>query len=234
MFGLDDAIASLSDGSSLLIVIGIAVLLGVRHATDPDHMAAVTGLVTAGGDRGRRPAAELGLAWGLGHAATLFALGLPVILFRAYLPESVLEIAEVVIGLVIVFLALWLLARWRSGLFHVHAHGKRHPDSTGTGVRSRFQAFGIGLVHGVGGSGGVGVLLLSSIGRHGLAVAAMAAFALLTALSMTVVSGALGHTLAREPVRRSLDRLIPVLATASLAFGIWYALGALQVAPYYF
>src|SRR5262245_39667013 len=231
MFGLDDDIASISDGSSLLLVLAIAVLLGIRHATDPDHVAAVTTLVTAGDERGRRPAAKLGFAWGMGHATTLFACGLPVILFRAYLPASVLDTAEFAVGALIVLLAVVLLARWRRGLFHAHAPEDEHEPRA---VRSRAQAFGIGLVHGVGGSAGVGILLLSGIGRHAVAIAAMGSFALLTAASMTVVSGILGTTLTREPVRRSLERVVPVLAAASLLFGSWYALGALQLAPYYF
>jgi len=73
MFGLDNWIAHFSDGATLLIVIGIAVVLGLRHATDPDHLAAVTTLIASGKERTKRAAARLGFAWGLGHATTLFA-----------------------------------------------------------------------------------------------------------------------------------------------------------------
>ena len=55
-----------------------------------------------------------------------------------------------------------------------------------------------------------------------------------TAVSMTVLTTGFGATLARRPVQRSLIRVIPVLGVASLAFGAWYALGALELAPYYF
>src|SRR4026209_2179456 len=121
MFGLDDYLSSLSDGTTLVLVIAVAILLGLRHATDPDHLAAVTTLL-ASTERRARDAARLGLAWGSGHALTLFALGVPIVLYRAYLPETVQRGAETAIGFMIAGLDVWLLLRWRRGAFHAHAH----------------------------------------------------------------------------------------------------------------
>jgi high-affinity nickel permease len=250
MFGLDDWIAHFSDGATLLIVIGIAVVLGLRHATDPDHLAAVTTLIASGKERTKRAAARLGFAWGLGHATTLFAFGLPIVLFKAYLPERVQQGAEATIGVVIVALAVWLLVRWRRGLFSVHVHAHEHGagrhlhahDAADPGhahrhtvrARSPLQAFGIGLLHGLGGSAGVGILLLAAIHNRGVAVVALALFAFFTAVSMALLSTGFGLTLSSEPVRRSFNRIAPALGMASLLFGVWYALGAFQFAPYYF
>ena len=89
-------------------------------------------------------------------------------------------------------------------------------------------------MHGLGGSAGVGVLLLASIHDHLIAVGALALFALCTALSMAALSTGFGFTLSRGPVRAVFPRLAPVLGLLSLSFGVWYALGALNVAPYYF
>jgi high-affinity nickel permease len=248
MFGLDDWIASLSDGTTLGLVCIVAVVLGLRHASDPDHLAAVSTLIAGTRERATAAAGRLGLAWGLGHATTLFAFGLPIVLFESYLPEPVQEGAETTVGVVIALLALWLLVRWRRGFFHVHLHGHEgglhahghvhggdpHPHRpTRTRARSPLQAFAIGLVHGMGGSAGVGVLLLASIHDQVVAVAALALFALFTALSMAVLSTGLGFTLDRGKVRRVFPALAPVLGLASLSFGVWYALGALQMAPYY-
>src|SRR6058998_534138 len=125
MFGLDHRIAGLSNGTTLLIVVAVSVLLGLRHASDPDHLVAVTTLVASGKDRAARAAAKLGFAWGLGHATSLFVFGLPVVLYSAYLPEPVQSAAETTVGFVIVALAVLLLARWRRGAFgdgHGHAH----------------------------------------------------------------------------------------------------------------
>src|SRR2546423_8492215 len=125
MFGLDQTIAHLSDGATLALVVAVAVALGLRHAADPDHLAAVTTLVATGKDRSARAAARLGLAWGLGHATSLFAFGLPIVVFKTYLPEPVQQAAETSVGVIIALLALWLLVRWRRGLFHLHHdHGR--------------------------------------------------------------------------------------------------------------
>ena len=240
MFGLDDYFASFSDGTTLVLVIAVAILLGLRHATDPDHLAAVTTLL-ASTERLARDAAKLGLAWGAGHALTLFALGVPIVLYRAYLPETVQRAAETAIGFLIAGLAVWLLVRWRRGAFHAHAHdhGDRshahlhsHSTSPHEHARSRtpLGAFAVGLLHGIGGSAGVGILLVSTIDRTALAIGALGILAAFTAVSMTLLTTGFGLTLGR----RSLGRLAPALGVASLAFGLWYALGAQNLLPYYF
>jgi high-affinity nickel-transport protein len=229
MFGLDDWIAHLSSGTTLLAVAGVAVLLGLRHATDPDHLAAVTTLIASGRERTKHLAARLGLAWGVGHAASLFAFGLPIVLFKAYLPEPVQQAAETAVGLLIIGLAIWLLVRWRRGQLQVHPH----PHVHAVRARSPLQAFGIGLIHGMGGSAGVGVLLLAGIHDRAVAVLALGLFAACTALSMAALSTGFGLTLSSEPARRSFGRLAPALGGVSLLFGVWYALGALQLAPYF-
>jgi ABC-type nickel/cobalt efflux system permease component RcnA len=235
--GLDNWIVHFSDGATLALVVVVAVVLGLRHATDPDHLAAVTTLIATGRDHAARTAARLGLAWGAGHATSLFAFGLPIVVFKSYLPEPVQAAAETSVGVMIALLALWLLVRWRRGLFHLHQdHGPPHSHGNRGRFRTRspLQAFGIGLVHGMGGSAGVGVLLLASIHDRGIAVVALGLFAFCTALSMAALSTGWGVILASSPARSSLSRLAPVLGCASLAFGVWYALGALSLAPYYF
>jgi hypothetical protein len=89
-------------------------------------------------------------------------------------------------------------------------------------------------VHGMGGSAGVGVLLLAAIRSHVVAVVALGLFALCTALSMAALSTGWGMMLASSHGRSTLSRFAPVLGCASLAFGVWYALAAVSLAPYYF
>jgi cytochrome c biogenesis protein CcdA len=228
MFGLDEHIASFSDGTTLLVVFLVSVVLGLRHAGDPDHLAAVTTLIASGKDRAARRAGALGFTWGLGHATSLLTFGFPIVLYRAYLPHAVQRSAETAVGVLIVGLAVWLLVRWRRGVFHAHLHAPAPK------TRSPLGAYGIGLVHGVGGSAGVGVVLLSAIPSHALAAASLALFAFCTAVSMSLLSTAWGLTLTSAPARRSFARLAPVVGIASLAFGVWYALGAQSLVPYYF
>jgi ABC-type nickel/cobalt efflux system permease component RcnA len=243
MFGLDDSIASFTDGTSLLLVIAVAILLGLRHATDPDHLVAVSTLLTSKQDGSGRRAAALGLAWGLGHALTLFVFGLPIVLYRAYLPEPVQRGAETAVGVMIVGLAVWLLIRWRRGVFrtalhrhgddaHLHAHADAHAHPPKS--RSALTSFGIGLLHGMGGSAGVGILLVATIESHAYGVLALGLLALFTAVSMTMLSSGYGLALTRGAVRRSFNRLAPMVGAVSLGFGVWYSLAALGLAPYYF
>ena len=242
MLGIDDHIATFSDGTAVAVALVVAIVLGLRHASDPDHLAAVSTLIASGKERAARSAAKLGLVWGLGHATTLFVFGLPVILYSAYLPETLQSIAETTIGFVIIGLALLLFVRWRRGLYrdashehggnsHRHVHSRPHEHGR---TRTGWQAYAIGLVHGMGGTAGFGLLLLATIESHVLAVFALALFALFTAVSMALLSTGWGAALGSAPIRRSFNRVAPAVATASLAFGVWYALGAQGVVPYVF
>jgi ABC-type nickel/cobalt efflux system permease component RcnA len=249
MFGLDEQIAALAGGESLAAALLVALLLGLRHASDPDHLAAVSTLIASEPEDGARRAARLGLAWGAGHALTLALFGLPIVLFQSYLPDSFQRGAEALVGLVIMFLAVRLLIRWRRGRFHVHehrhgdvthrhlhphrAHGHEHShDAAARLGRSPLQAFGIGLVHGAGGSAGVGVLLLATIPDRATATAALLLLAAGTALSMCVLSSAFGVAITRGPVLRRMLALAPAMGVVTLGFGCWYTLGAVGAVPY--
>lgn len=250
MPGLDDRIADLgAGGGSLLIALVAALLLGVRHATDPDHLTALSTLVLSGEERGARRAGRLGLSWGLGHAVTVVALGAPLVLFGEALPGWVARVAEGLVGLVIAALAVRLLIRWRRGYFHAHphehpsgvrhahphvhehshghshAHAHDHAHEERVGRTSR-AAFGIGLVHGAGGSAGVGILLVAGVEGAAASAVALALFALGTALSMALVSAAWGRLLVSGAMERRLAVLAPGFGTAGLVFGCWYGLGA--------
>jgi len=233
MFGLDDWISSLSNGASVGVVLLVAALLGLRHATDPDHIAAMTTLVASGREHAARTAARLGAWWGIGHATTLVVFGIPVLLAGRYLPERMQQGAETAVAVLIVFLALRLLVRWRHGYFDLHAHPHQERAHRHA-VRTPAGALGVGLVHGMGGSAGVGVLLLAAIPSEALAVASLVLLALFTAVSMTVVTVGFGLTLATRPVAAVSRTLLPAMGAASLLFGVWYAAAAWSLAPYPF
>ena len=231
MFGLDEWLAGVSDEGSLAIVLLVAMLLGLRHATDPDHLAAVSTLVVSGRERATRAAARLGAAWGLGHAVTLVAFGVPILLAERYLPDLVQRGAETTVAALIAFLAVRLLLRWRHGAFATTSFGA---DEHVHRVRSPLGAFGVGLVHGMGGSAGVGVLLLAAIPSRTVAVASLVVLAAFTAVSMTMLTTGFGLTLRTRPVSGSLGAVAPVLGTLSLAFGCWYAAAVWSLIPYPF
>ncbi len=248
MFGLDERIADLGASGGVLAIAVVAVLLGLRHATDPDHLAAVSALIAGDGERGARRAGRLGLAWGAGHAATIVVFGLPIVVLDAYLPEPIQVGTEILIGLLIMVLAARLLVRWRREGFHAHGHDHdgrhhthlhthpgptdRHEHDHPQDLRSVRRSFGVGLVHGVGGSAGIGVLLLAAIPDHSVGITALLLFAAFTAVSMGCASSAFGRILAAEGLRGRVSAATPALGLFNLAFGAWYALGALGAVPY--
>jgi cytochrome c biogenesis protein CcdA len=231
------------------VVLVISLLLGLRHASDPDHLAAVTTLIASDEERAGK-AGVMGLLWGAGHGTALVLIGLPLVLAEQYLPEPVRVGAEVLVGGIIILLAVRLLLRWRRGLYHAHIHGhggesshvhvhshreqESHEHAHAIPHRTPLSAYGIGLVHGIGGSSGLTLLLLSTITDKVEATGALLLFAAGTAVSMAVLSTAFGLVIAGGPVRRRFDRLAPVLGVLSMAFGAWYALGALGIMVYPF
>jgi ABC-type nickel/cobalt efflux system permease component RcnA len=241
MLGLDESLSHLAAGHGAVVVILAAFALGLRHASDPDHLVAVSTLVAGTREGAARSAARLGAAWGAGHATTLLILGLPILFLRSYLPSEVESLAEALIGVVIVVLAVRLLVRWRRGAFHVHRHrhhGQSHMHVHSHAhaadhahphpVRTPWQAYSIGLVHGVAGSGAVSVMLIAAVPNRAVAALALVVLVAGCALSMTVLSAAFGRLFTVQVARRRFAAAIPTLAATALLFGAWYAVTALS------
>jgi ABC-type nickel/cobalt efflux system permease component RcnA len=228
---LDSLLTSLFDGAPLLVALGVAFLLGLRHASDPDHLVAVTSLVAAEeGDT--RKAARLGAWWGIGHAGALVAIGIPLIAFKTELPSWLESGAEKAIGLVILLLAARVIVKWARGDYRAtaHSHGEGHSrrrhlrkgERSGhrhVKVRTRGQALSIGLLHGLAGTGAVVLLLIAALPTRLEAV-----FAPMSVVSMAACTAAFAWVLTRpiiEPVYRTV--LIPGLGLFGVMFGLWYA-----------
>ncbi len=214
MFGLDEKIASLASGKPL-VALAVALLLGLRHPLDPDHLAAVGAMARTSGKRAH--GALIGFTWGLGHATTIVLLGTPLVLWAAVMPESLQRIIEAVIGVVILVLGLRLYLRHNRGDQHAHPH--RPP-------RSLREAYAVGVVHGAGGSAGIGLLLIAAIPSESVALASLFVFAISTTFAMGGVAAGLGSMLQNLPAR-------PVGAFVC-AFGVWYLAAAAVGAPYPF
>jgi hypothetical protein len=211
---LDADLTALFDGAGLLVALGVAVLLGLRHASDPDHLVAVTSLVTSD-DAETRDAARLGTWWGAGHAITLLAVGLPMIALKSGLPGWLETGAERAVGLVVVALGARVLLKWfRSDRNDRPAAAARRPR----------EAFGLGVLHGLAGSGAVALLLIAAMPTQLEAAAALAVFAPMSVLSMTACTAAFAWVIARPglaPVYTSV--MVPAVGSFGLLFGLWYA-----------
>jgi hypothetical protein len=233
---LDVWLTGLFDGAPLLVALGIAFVLGLRHASDPDHLVAVTSLVAAE-DGDTRKAARLGAWWGIGHAGTLLLIGLPLILFKSELPTWLESGAEKAVGVVILVLAARVIFKWARGDYratthtHDHGHSQRRHLRRGQGsghrhtqVRSPQQALGIGMLHGLAGTGAVVLLLIAALPSQLEAALALSVFAPMSVVSMAACTAAFAWVLTRpviEPVYRTV--LIPGLGVFGLMFGLWYS-----------
>jgi hypothetical protein len=216
-----------------LAALGLAFLLGLRHALDPDHLVAVTSLA-ATERRGPGAATRLGLWWGLGHAATLIALGATLIALGAELPPWLEAGAETAVGVVIVALGAMVILKWVRGDYRggghshdgaAHRHLRHGPGAEHShGGRTPARAFAIGILHGLAGSGAVVLLLVAMMDTRLEAVLALAVFAPMSVVSMAGCTAVLAWVLTRpgiEPVYRRV--VIPVMGGFALMFGTWYA-----------
>jgi ABC-type nickel/cobalt efflux system permease component RcnA len=230
---VDAWLSGLLEGAPLLVALAIAFILGLRHASDPDHLVAVTSLVAADDGDARR-AARLGAWWGLGHAGCLVLVGLPMIAFKSELPGWLELAAERAVGVVIVLLAARVILKWVRGDYRAGAHrhaADRHRHlrrGEGAGhrhvhVRTPRQALAIGLLHGLAGTGAVVLLLVAALPGRLEAALALAVFAPMSIFSMALCTTAFAWILTRrvvEPVYRAV--LIPAIGTFGLFFGLWY------------
>lgn len=234
---VDSLLTGPLDGAPLPIALVLAFVLGLRHASDPDHLVAVTSLVAADGG-GPREAARLGAWWGLGHAAVLVLLGIPLIVFKSEIPAGLELATERAIGILILVLAARVLLKWIRGDYRAGRHGhagrrsRRHrhlrkgeaATHRHRSVRTPAQALAIGCLHGLAGTGAVVVLLLTALPGPLEAGLALAVFAPMSIVSMAACTTAFSWVLTRpivEPVYRGV--LIPALGAFGLLFGLSYA-----------
>ena len=209
---------------------GLGSLLGMRHALEPDHLAAVSTLVT--GDRSTSKAAFLGVCWGLGHTFALIAVGTVLVILRAEMPVRVSDAFELCVALMLVGLglrAMYLAARQGSaGPAHVHHHGRMvhtHHGAAphihiGTWTLARRPLI-VGAIHGLAGSGALTALVLATLPTTAARVTYMAVFGLGSTLGMAALSGLLGWPMARAGSHRGFARGISLaVGCVSTALGL--------------
>ena len=184
---------------------GLGSLLGMRHALEPDHLAAVSTLLS--GERTRRRAALLGACWGLGHTCSLVVVGALLVGLRAEMPPRAADVCEFFVALMLIGLglrAIVLAARQGpAGPAHAHHHGHvahTHPGAPahvhiGTWTLARRPLL-VGAVHGLAGSGALTALVLATLPTTAARLTYMALFGLGSTLGMAALSGLLGWPLA--------------------------------------
>lgn len=199
-------------------------LLGLQHATDPDHIAAVANYITR--SRHIQHAGFIGMLWGLGHATTLIIVGTTLLLLKISFPEEFLIYIERTIGVIILILGIRLLYRlWRDDIHvHSHTHGAASHTHLHANDKHRHKlSFLTGLLHGLAGSGTLALLTVSSAQTIIEGLGFMMIFGIGATIGMFVFSLCIGTPLLylQKGGYVRLERLLLLLiGVVSLAIGM--------------
>ncbi|HEX5133037.1 MAG TPA: urease accessory protein [Candidatus Krumholzibacteria bacterium] len=187
---------------SITSILGFFV--GMRHALEPDHVAAVSTLVS--GEGGGRRAMRVGLAWGIGHTAALLAAGGALLIVRLELPGWFAAAAELFVGILLIGLGATSIARavrdGQRGPHRTHAHGHNEHAHAGAIPHVHVGRFVLaarpllmGLAHGLAGTGALAALVLASMPSLASGLLYIAVFGAGSILGMTLLTGVMGATL---------------------------------------
>lgn len=213
-------------------LLGVGLGLGMLHALDADHIAAVSAL-SARSPR-LRTCLAFSIRWGAGHALMLGLLALAVIYFDLKLPAAFSNLAEQLVAAVLIAIGLLTLLalRGRRLRLSLHRHANRPPhlhwryadELTAATPHHNHQPLWIGMLHGAAGAAPLLAMLpLALSQRPGLALVYIAVFGLSVTLAMALFGGALGMTLQHLAQRggRVLRYMQTSLASFSIGMGAW-------------
>jgi ABC-type nickel/cobalt efflux system permease component RcnA len=228
-----------------LALLGLGLVFGLKHATEVDHVVAVSTIVSQ--HRNVFRSALVGGLWGVGHTISLLVVGVIVLVFRSAIPVTIANWLEFGVALMIIGLGLFALRRVlrRPSSVHLHEHshdGQSHvhihfhePETQHSRRQSSVHTHAlssigikpvlVGTMHGLAGSGALTLLILTQIKSPWLGLAYLAIFGLGSMIGMLLMSGLIGLPFALTS--RSLSgfhhRLQFAAAVLSIAFGLWYA-----------
>lgn len=210
-----------------LAILLLGFFLGMRHATDADHVVAVTAIVSR--EQSARGSLWVGALWGLGHSATILIVGGALVLFGWVIPPRIGMSMELSVAVMLIVLGAMNI---RGTLSHIesvaHRHGPRVDDdgplTTLRGPRS-LRPLLVGVVHGLSGSAAIALLVLTTIDSASRALLYLAVFGLGTLLGMMLLTLAMSvplSALARH-VPNAERRLARVTGLVSIALGLFLA-----------
>jgi ABC-type nickel/cobalt efflux system permease component RcnA len=220
--------------------LGLGFVLGIRHVLDPDHVAAVSTIATQ--HNSIRRSSLVGTFWGLGHTASLLAVGLAVVVLKVSIPQSFALWMELGVAVMLVLLGVKALHQAvRGWTFHMHMHshgGRKHihlhfhrPEETHLHHHHHLLGFGarpffVGVIHGLAGSAALMILVLATIPSTLGSLVFIAVFGLGSIGGMLILSSLISVPVVLTKKRFTfLTESLQVLAgTASVSFGaflIW-------------
>ncbi|HKY40268.1 MAG TPA: sulfite exporter TauE/SafE family protein [Polyangiaceae bacterium] len=214
---------------TLLAVLALGFFLGMRHATDSDHVVAITTIVSR--ERSPRAALWIGALWGLGHSVTILLVGGAIVLFGWIIPPRVGLSMELSVAVMLIVLGAMNLSSALSRISQV-AHSHSHAAQTSprqehehAHVRGPLRPLVIGVVHGLAGSAAVALLVLATIKSASMALLYLAIFGAGTVTGMMLLTLAMAVPI--SALSRRFDNLELALSRVtglvSIAFGLFLA-----------
>ena len=213
--------------AQLLASAGLGTLLGMRHALEPDHLAALSTLLT--GERNVRRAAWLGVYWGIGHTLTLLMAGTLLVVLRADMPAMAADLLAFAVVLLLVGFgvrALYLSAG-QTAVGPTHSHSHTAAPASAPALTRRWtlarRPLLVGAVHGLAGSGALTALVMATIPSMGARLIYLALFGVGSTLGMAALSGVMGWPIARVGTHGAVARGVSLtVGCISIALGIYW------------
>ena len=229
---------------SAFALLGLGLLFGLKHATEADHIVAVSTIVSE--QRGLWRSAIVGALWGVGHTVALIFVGVIVLALRVAVPQQIASWLEFAVALMIILLGISaLLAALRrrasvhlhqhkdDGVSHIHIHF-HEPKTEHTGAaaahshavsRIGFKPLIVGAMHGLAGSAALTLLVLTQVDSTALGLLYLGVFGVGSICGMLLMSGLVGLPFALAARRfNGVHYGLQMSAGAlSIVFGLWYA-----------
>jgi len=219
---------------SLLTVLILGFILGIKHAMEPDHVIAVSTIASQSKKLGK--SALAGVFWGIGHTATLLVMGVTLILMKGQIPEEWSMSLEFLVGIMLVYLGLSSIVAYRqtrtqSHLYkheatvHTHFHSRAAMQShqyDHAGISYRKSVL-IGFVHGLAGSAAMVLLTMSTVSGIWQSCAYILVFGAGTIAGMMLMTTAIGIPFVISAGKQKCNRLLSQgTGWISAAFGLYY------------
>jgi ABC-type nickel/cobalt efflux system permease component RcnA len=219
---------------TLLSVLALGFILGIKHAVEPDHVIAVSTIASKSNKIWQ--ASLAGVFWGIGHTATLFIVGITFILMKGEIPEIWAMSLEFLVGIMLVYLGVTTILSLKNVHVHEHEHdGHEHKhihshDHEGIhdhqhqhNRMSFIKSMLLGFIHGLAGSGAMILLTMSTVKSVWEAVMYILIFGVGTVIGMLFFTTIIGIPFVFSKRRLTMNRaLIMTTGAISAIFGIYY------------
>lgn len=220
----------------LTILLGLGFILGLKHALDADHVVAVSTIVSQ--TKNLKKSSLAGAIWGMGHTATLFLVGLVILVFKLAIPDKLALSFEFIVGVVLVVLGVDVLRKVSKGKVHLHEH--QHGDSVHTHLHSHkespshnyiHKSFVVGTIHGLAGSAALMLLVLTTVNSIFQGLLYILIFGIGSIVGMLIVSGIIALPFLLSSKFDKINNIVKILAgtiSIVLGFTIMYEIGLLM------